>query len=71
MPFGTLRHDGGMALEVDNLVGLAVTEAKQRAEDEGVRVKVIVEGEMTSAERGINRVVLKVKEGLVTKAYWG
>ena len=71
MPFGSLRHHGGMALEVDTLVGLAVTEAKQRAEDEGVRVKVVVEGEITSAERGIDRVVLKVKDDLVIRAYWG
>jgi len=59
-----------MAIEVDTLIGLAITEATERVEDDGVRVKVVVEGELTSAERGVNRVVLIVKDDVVTEAYW-
>ena len=70
MPLGSLRHDDSMAIEVDTLIGLAITEATERVEDDGVRVKVVVEGELTSAERGVNRVVLIVKDDVVTEAYW-
>lgn len=61
----------GMALDVDTLIGLPVTEAKQRAEDEGLRVMVGIEGEVVSADHVINRVVLIVRDDRVVQAYRG
>ena len=64
-------HDGRMALDVDALLGLAVADAERQAEAEGVRVKVVVEGDLSSAERGINRIVLIARDDTVVQAYWG
>ena len=59
-----------MAVDLDTLIGLPVADAKNLAEAEGVRVKVVIEGELTSAERGINRIVLIARDEIVVRAYW-
>ena len=59
-----------MAVDTDTLIGLPVADAKNLAETEGVRVKVVVEGELSSAERGINRIVLVSRDEIVVRAYW-
>ena len=59
-----------MPVDADSLIGLPVADAKDKAEAEGVRVKVVVEGELSSAERGINRIVLITRDEIVVRAYW-
>ena len=55
------------SFDPDALIGLEVAEAKDRVARVGMRVKV-VDGSVTSLERGINRVTLFVKDGIVVRA---
>lgn len=54
-------------LDLDGLVGLAVDEAKERVAEMGMHVKV-VDDPVTVLERGINRITLSVKDGVVIRA---
>ena len=68
--FGTPGHGEKPAVDPPTLVGLPVENARASAERAGMRVKV-VEGPVMTLERGINRIVLIVRQGVVVEAYAG